>query len=168
MINTVLVPLDGSALAESALEHAVKIVKTEGKVILLTVLQTPEYPIYDFYPMTTAMTQSYDKTLNDAIPRAKEYLAGVAERISKQYGVLTSVYAEVGEPAEMIVKTAEKCHVDAICMSTHGRSGFSRWLFGSVTTKVLSVGVCPVYVIPTRQMEKHKTAEIASAKANGH
>ena len=168
MLDYVLVPLDGSHLAESALEHAMKIVKPEGTLILLTVLQTPEYPIYDFYPMTTTMAQKYDKTVSDALPRAKEYLAGMAASVENKSQLLVSYYAEIGDPAEVIVKMAQDHHVQAICMSTHGRSGFSRWLFGSVTAKVLATGYCPVYVVPAQQMEKRKTSEVAAAKQNGN
>lgn len=167
MLDMVLVPLDGSHLAESALEHAVKIVGPDGTLILLTVLQTPEYPIYDFYPMTTTMAQKYDKTVSDALPRAKEYLAGVAASIEKKSRLRVSYFAEIGDPSEVIVKLAQEHHVQAICMSTHGRSGFSRWLFGSVTAKVLATGYCPVYVVPAQQMEKRKTSEIAAAHHNG-
>lgn len=164
MLDMVLVPLDGSHLAESALDHAMKIVKPEGTLVLLTVLQTPEYPIYDFYPMTTTMAQKYDKTVTEALPRAKEYLAGVAEGIMKRSTLRVSYYAEVGDPAEVIMKMAQEHQAQAVCMSTHGRSGFSRWLFGSVTAKVLATGYCPVYVVPAQQMEKRKTAEIAATK----
>jgi nucleotide-binding universal stress UspA family protein len=164
MLDVVLVPLDGSHLAESALDHAAKIVNPDGTLILLTVLQTPEYPIYDFYPMTTTMTQKYDKTVSDALPRAKEYLAGIAESLAKKSRLRVSFYAEIGDPAEIIVKLAQEHHAQAICMSTHGRSGLSRWLFGSVTAKVLGSGYCPVYVVPAQQMEKRKTAEMAAAK----
>lgn len=167
MLDVLLVPLDGSHLAEAALEHAAKIVSPEGTLVLLTVLQTPEYPIYDFYPMTTTMSQKYDKTLSDALPRAKEYLAGIAEALEKKSRLRVTYYAEIGDPAEIIVKIAQEHQAQAICMSTHGRSGFSRWLFGSVTAKVLASGYCPVYVIPAQQMEKRKTAEIAAAKHNG-
>ena len=63
---------------------------------------------------------------------------------------MVGVEVHVGEPANVIVETAERLKVDAIVMSTHGRSGLSRWLFGSVTNKVLSANVCPVYVIPSK------------------
>ena len=66
---------------------------------------------------------------------------------------------EAGDPATVIVETAQKLHVDAIVMSTHGRSGLSRWLFGSVTQKVLAASCCPVFVIPAKVTEESKTPE---------
>lgn len=164
MLEHVLVPLDGSSLAESALEQAIKLVKPAGKITLLTVLQNPEYPIYDFYPMTTALMHNYDKALNEAVPRAKEYLDRIADNIEEKHNLRACAKVEAGDPADVIIETADKLHVDAIVMSTHGRSGISRWLFGSVTARVVGSGCCPVFVIPTRQMQKRKTAELQAVQ----
>jgi nucleotide-binding universal stress UspA family protein len=57
--------------------------------------------------------------------------------------------AQFGEPASVIVDIAGRLRVDTIIMTTHGRSDVSRWLFESVTSKVLAIVTCPVLVIPS-------------------
>ena len=54
----------------------------------------------------------------------------------------------VGNVTSVIVERAHALHVDAIVMSTHGRSGLNRWMFGSVTQRVLALMPCPVLVVP--------------------
>ena len=62
-----------------------------------------------------------------------------------------------GQPAERILEQAEELAVDAIVMSTHGRSGVSRWVFGSVAQKVLSGASCPIFIIPLRSLHSPET-----------
>lgn len=154
MLKHVLVPLDGSQLAEDALQHAINILGTDGKITLISAVEVPEVPIYGYYPPATI--PDYDAAKADLLPQARAYLDGIAQNIKRQHPNLhIATEAEIGEPAEIITTVAEKHHVDAIVMSTHGRSGLSRWLFGSVTNKVLSAKPCPVYVIPS-QSNGHK------------
>lgn len=162
MLEHVLVPLDGSQLAEMALDHAKKLLGTNGKLTLLTVFDLPEYPIYGYYPTPLIVEETdYQTATRDMLPKAKEYLEKMAAPL-RDLNFRVDVVAEIGEPATIIVETAQKQHVDAICMSTHGRSGFSRWLFGSVTNKVLTATPCPVYVVPGRKSVK--TEEPAQAE----
>lgn len=153
MLKKVLVPLDGSPLAEEALEHALNILEPNGTVVLISAVEVPEVPIYGYYP--PAAGQDYNDVRKNLLPYAKDYLAGMADKLTKQH-IEVAVQTEIGDPAEVITRTAEKFHVDAIVMSTHGRSGISRWLFGSVTNKVLSGKACPVYVIPSHEMSVNK------------
>lgn len=150
MLKHVLVPLDGSKLAEEALPHAVNIVAPDGKITLLSAVDVPEVPIYGYYPPATV--PDYQSTVEDLLPQAKHYLEQVAATLELPE-LTVCLEAEIGEPAQVIAETASRLKVDAIVMSTHGRSGLSRWLFGSVTNKVLGTRCCPVYVIPSRQPE---------------
>jgi len=156
MLKHVLVPLDGSKLAEDALQHALNLLGPEGKVTLVSAVDIPEVPIYGYYPPTTV--PDYESAKDDLLPQAKSYLEGIAGGLEKQ-GVTVNIEAHVGEPAHVITEIAQKYHVDAIVMSTHGRSGLSRWLFGSITNKVLSAKPCPVYVIPSHQPEPAEPAK---------
>lgn len=151
MLNHVLVPLDGSTLAEEALNHAVKIVDRKGKITLISAVEVPDVPVYGYYPPVSI--PDYEKTKSELLPYARHYLEGISKRM-QEYDVQVVFEAEVGEPADVITKAAEKYHVDAIVMSTHGRSGISRWLFGSVTNKVLGAKVCPVFVIPSIEVKE--------------
>ncbi|MBK8021469.1 MAG: universal stress protein [Chloroflexi bacterium] len=151
MLKHLLVPLDGSELAYNALEYIGDLIDATGTVTLITVLENPELPVYDFYPMPTAPLMDYEKMFEAAKVRADEYLRHVAKELTEkhQFKVLTEI--ETGDPATAIVESAKKHDISAIVMCTHGRSGLSRWLFGSVTEKVLMASVCPVYVIPARK-----------------
>lgn len=157
MLSHILVPLDGSTLAEMALEHAKRIVAPDGKITLVTVVQAPEFPVYDFYPSPSPSVKSYETALHDAMPRAKEYLERVAHDLEQEMHIQVAVEVEAGDPASVLVELAMRLHVDAIVMSTHGRSGFSRWIFGSVTQKVLGVTPCPVFVVPGRRDDARKS-----------
>jgi nucleotide-binding universal stress UspA family protein len=169
MLSHILVPLDGSMLAEMALEHARRLVAPNGKITLVTVVQAPEFPVYDFYPSPSPSIKSYETALHDALPRAKEYLERVAHDLEEEMHLQTAIEVEAGDAATVIVDLGLRLHVDAIVMSTHGRSGFSRWIFGSVTQKVLGVTPCPVFVVPGRieQERKSRTQEIREANPAG-
>lgn len=146
MLQHVLVPLDGSKLAEEALDHAVNILCPGGKITLLSAVDVPEVPVYGYYPPATV--PDYQSTVEELVPQAKQYLEAVAKQLDKPE-LTFCVEAQIGEPARVIAEVAARLKVDAIVMSTHGRSGLSRWLFGSVTNKVLATRCCPVYVIPS-------------------
>lgn len=163
MLRHILVPLDGSELAYSALEHVKDILDPAGTLTLLTVLENPDLPVYDFYPMPTAPLLDYEKMFETAKARAQEYLAHIATEMGGGHRFDIRYEVEVGDAATTIVETAKKRQVNAIVMCTHGRSGLSRWLFGSVTEKVLMSSVCPVYVTPARKNALN-TTEMQAAR----
>ncbi len=166
MLKHVLVPLDGSQLARTALDYALQLLGDSGTITLVTVLQQPEIPIYDFYPVTvTTQGKDYEATFAETLSHAQSYLKLLAEDIREHHPYKVTIEIEAGDPAIAIVEIAEKQKVDAIVMSTHGRSGLSRWLFGSVTQKVLGANVCPVFVIPSKVTEESKTPDAAKQGA---
>ena len=163
MLNHVIVPLDGSELAQTALDHALKLLGDGGQITLLTVLQPEEaLSLSDFYPSTMIpKTREDEVNTSAAIARAHNYLTRLAEDIAIEHPYTVKARVEVGEPAAVITDIAESLHVDAIVMSTHGRSGLSRWIFGSVTQKVLAAAGCPVFVIPAKMRAEVALPEIA-------
>lgn len=163
MSRHILVPLDGSQLAERSLEEAERLVNPGDKMTLLTVVPVPEIPIYDFYPVPMTVVQDYEAGVNDALPYAQEYLERIATQLREKIDITVNEVVELGEPHAVIIETAKKLSVDLIVMSTHGRSGLNRWLFGSVTTKVLSSACCPVVVIPNRGRAEEQAAADAEA-----
>jgi nucleotide-binding universal stress UspA family protein len=151
MLQHVLVPLDGSELAEKALSYAKQIIDPHGKITLLSVIDVPEYAIAAFYSAgVVPETANRQLMMDKMVPQTHEYLETVGRKIG---GITTHREVVIGEAASSIIEIAEKHKVDAIVMSTHGRSGISRWLFGSVTSKVLGEVHCPVFVIPNRKEE---------------
>ncbi|MFQ3567159.1 MAG: universal stress protein [Aggregatilineales bacterium] len=165
MLKHVLVPLDGSTLSQTALEHAVRILDPNGKMTLLTVVEAPSVPIYDFYPTPTTVVTEYSNAVHDATPYATEYLERLAKKLQEQHQLQVEIEVDMGEPAALIIEAATRLNVDAIVMSTHGRSGLGRWLFGSVTQKVLSGSTRPVMVIPgQRSAEREKLSKDANTE----
>ena len=79
---------------------------------------------------------------------ARGYLEQVADRLRKK-GVTAEVETRFGGAAEEIVKLAEETDADVVAMSTHGRSGVGRWIFGSVTERVLREGKTPLLLVRT-------------------
>ncbi len=163
MLSHILVPLDGSPLAETALEYALELVKPGGKLTLLSVVQVPEYPIYDLYPVPAPITKSIEQGYDELLPGAKTYLERLSARIAETHQIETNILVEMGDPAVMICDTADKVGADVIVMSTHGRSGLNRWFFGSVTSKVLVGTHVPVFVVPNKN--RRKTGEHVKAEA---
>jgi nucleotide-binding universal stress UspA family protein len=145
MLKHVLVPLDGSQVAEKALKYALDIVDPQGTITLVSAVDVPEVPLYGYY--TPINVPDYQKAVEEMAPAAKKYLDSVAAQFGES-AIRFMTEAHVGDPAEVIITTAEKYGVDAIVMSTHGRSGLSRWIMGSVTNKVLNARTCPVFVVP--------------------
>lgn len=159
MLNHVLVPLDGSEVAERALDYARRVIPDKGQITLLTVIDMPEYPATMFYPAGVA---SYEATREDAqnqmIPQAEDYLKKTADSL-RAAGYEVFVRAVIGEPATTIVEQADEYDVDAIVMSTHGRSGLSRWLFGSVASKVLDATHRPIFIVPVKRQKPAESSD---------
>jgi nucleotide-binding universal stress UspA family protein len=129
MINHILVPLDGSTLAEFVLPHVRAIAPVmNARVTLLHVMEHP---------------QSRDETLivdpvNWHLRKHKSeiYLEKNTERL-RSSGLSTEFTILEGNPAESIVEFAQNNNVDLIAISTHGISGLSKWNISSVTQKIL-------------------------------
>jgi nucleotide-binding universal stress UspA family protein len=150
MFKNVLVPLDGSEVSEQALKYASEIVDPEGgRLTLLMAIDIPERVAVAYYPGIVSIANDDDLVHDKLVPQAEEYLARQVESLH-HLGFKVEPMTVVDDAATAIVDRAEELDVDAIVMSTHGRSGLSRWLFGSVTGKVLSVATRPVFVVPVR------------------
>lgn len=148
MFKKILVPLDGSELAERALEPALALAQqVHGEVIVLSVpvlqhMFVTEPAGYGFLLPEQSVDQSRHELL--------EYLQGVQKRCAHP-DVTVHNLVEEGEEATVIVEAAAAHDIDLIVMSTHGRTGFTRWMLGSVTEKVLREAQCPVLVIRNDQ-----------------
>jgi nucleotide-binding universal stress UspA family protein len=151
MFHHVMVPLDGSPLAEQALPFALQLIPPEGKLTLIMALELPAfYPLISpSPPIFPAEREDYHAHRQKIVVRSEEYLHKLIQNYpdrSIEWRIVEAHQAH--SPAAVIVDTAAELGVDAITMSTHGRSGFSRWLLGSVTLKVLEAAPCPVFVVP--------------------
>ncbi len=151
MHRCVLVPLDGSELAECVLPHLRALVRPgQTQVHLLSVLTT------GLGDRTVALLTTYPPGLQlstTAVARARvelrAYLQSVAARV-REWGATARFEVREGNPAEEILRYAEEEGIDLILMSTHGLSGFSRWVYGSVADRVLRGAPCPVLLVRPR------------------
>lgn len=161
MLNHVLIPLDGSQLAEKALDVAKNVLKQQGKITLVTVIQQMTPPIFA-YPSADALHEiaADSSDAENANSDIRAYIDRVAKNLQLN-GYEVEVEVAGGDPADVILILAEKIHVDMIVMSTHGRSGIDRLLFGSVTNKVVNHSHCPVIVVPNREHAKVEDMEAA-------
>jgi nucleotide-binding universal stress UspA family protein len=141
LYQRILVPLDGSAVAEAVLPQVQMLAECSGaEVVLLSVLSTPTY---DYFIPDAAIAVSVHEGQKN---QSKAYL----ERVSAQLRALgLHVRAElcIGNVAESILDYAESSQADLIAMSTHGRNGIGRFLLGSVAEKVIRSAKVPVLLV---------------------
>jgi len=151
MFKRILVPLDGSALSERALAPALKIGELEGGRVTLMrapVVDLMLVPTVEFYGNYSL--RGMEHALERARKEAREYLEAMERAHARPNLELETTVAE-GDPAEAILNTAAARKSDLIVMSTHGYSGVTRWIMGSVTERVLSNAPCPVLIIRSAQ-----------------
>ena len=148
MYRRILVPLDGSKLAECALPHAEELAKgcdTE-KVILVSVTERIQgYRAFEEpgQPLGQRLTpEAYGKKEK----QAQKYLGKIAKAMEDK-GIKVSTEVLLGDPAEEIIIYAKHPGCDLIVMSSHGRSGISRWTHGSVADRIFRGSPVPVLMV---------------------
>jgi nucleotide-binding universal stress UspA family protein len=151
-LNTVLVPLDGSELAEKVLPAVRDLAgRLRLRVVLVRVL-TPLYfgPPEAYVPMFGVNIQSQKELLAQARTAATRYLNGKVDRLSGE-GIADVSYVLIDGGVEGaaagIIDLAKKSAHGLVAMSTHGRSGIGRWILGSVAERVVRHSSEPVLVI---------------------
>ena len=149
MLQHILLPLDGSDVAEKAIPYAKQITEPGGRITLLSVVDIPETVTMMYAPGGVVGVDNHGVIEDKLIPDASQYLDGIAARL-RNLGFVVDYDVVVDDPALAIVDTAERLSVDAVVMSTHGRTGFSKFLFGSVAQKTLGSVNCPVFIVPAR------------------
>jgi nucleotide-binding universal stress UspA family protein len=116
-------------------------------------VKSPETLLYRTNLEGTDAPSLYEATLVKTLRSERGYLEELTEGL-KLEGYQAQFIVQLGEPASVIVSIAECLGVDAIIIATHGRTDVSRWLFGSVTSKVLASAACPVFVIPSAHKQQ--------------
>jgi nucleotide-binding universal stress UspA family protein len=144
MFARLLVPLDGSDLAEKALAYAEFIAHEVSSAIhLLRVVSLPTSLHTDIEFAVLADTAP---TIAEETSIAESYLAGCAARVAAE-GIQVTWSTTCGDAASEIVSFAKEHGIDLIVMSTHGRSGVGRWVYGSVADRVLRGAAQPVLLV---------------------
>lgn len=162
MYNKILVPLDGSKLAECALPHIEALTKGchTTEVILVSVTERVQgYRVLEGdgqpLPAPTGGWLQPSRPLGQRLvpevfgkkeKQAERYLERIAKTLAGK-GIKVSTEVLLWKPAEAIVEYAKESGCDLIVMATHGRSGPSRWAYGSVADKVLRSSCVPVLLV---------------------
>lgn len=143
MFKHLLVPLDGSKLAELALPMA-KLLASQfnSRIILLQVVPLP-YAV-GFGHEASGVYSNLNSVNQDLKREAATYMEEKRQELHKA-GIQVDVQLVMGKsPAEAILTAVDELNADTIVMSTHGRSGVMRWVFGSVADKVLRQARVPI------------------------
>jgi nucleotide-binding universal stress UspA family protein len=143
MFKTILVPTDGSPLADKAVSAAVKFAKESGaRIIGISVAEPHPSPLLsdsDFF----GSTHAYSAKAHDL---AKEHVQKLAAAASAENVPCESIAVHSARPDEEIIKTAKTYNCDLIFMSSHGHKGLTGLFVGSVTQKVLAHSPVPILV----------------------
>ena len=154
MYQKVLVPLDGSKLAENVLPHVEMMVKAgAGEVILTTVterISAHSYnvqltPVSETLPVLEPVVKM-PVSVGKMQRQGERYLNRIAKGLTKK-GIKVRTSVLLGNPADEIGSLAEEEDVDLIIMSSHGRSGHSRWALGSISDKMLRASQVPMLLV---------------------
>lgn len=151
MYKRALIPLDGSAVAESIVPFILEIAGPLDMQVALVRVIVPSPPLA---VEGAVVFDDVEKLRADA----EAYLAGVAAELRAK-GVRVTTTVCQGEPVEQILAAARDAEADLIAMTTHGRSGLSRLLFGSIAAAVLARAEIPVFMM--RQTETQVRARAA-------
>jgi nucleotide-binding universal stress UspA family protein len=145
LLNRILLPLDGSKAGEAAVPYILELSdRLESEVILLGMVPAGEHVRtvggldYILYP---------EQDLELVKAEAREYLDKVYHRLVGRKGVVRVELKVGGDVAQEIIKFAEKANASLIAISAHGRSGIGKWVFGSITLKVLHASNTPILVV---------------------
>ena len=141
MYKSILVPLDGSKLAEEILPEIEKVASCmQARIVLVRVCRAHVFPGKD--PTRAEV---------EVVREAELYLNKIVDQF-KARGFDAEAHVRYGDVAEEILTHGRRNDIDLISMSTHGRSGLGRWLLGSVAEKI--VRHCEKPVLLLRAQEK--------------
>jgi len=157
MYERILIPLDGSEIGESALPHVEDLLsklspEVKAEVTLLQVLRPMRPYIVGGYEVPDIAYTEHE--IEEIKKEAINYLNKAGETL-RDKGAKVTARVAIGDVSEEIVKAAEEINANLIAISTHGRSGISRWAFGSVTDKVLRrEGRIPILTVRAPKKDK--------------
>ena len=144
MYQKIMVPLDGSELSECVLPHLETIFNgCQVKDVLLVRVVEPVNPSVGAYVYPEDAVKRLDAEHKAEV---EQYLDAMIKRLSDK-GIVPQTAMLTGKPGDILGDYAEKNGVDLILIATHGRSGVSRWAWGSVADRVLRSACVPVLMV---------------------
>jgi len=145
ILKRILVPLDGSKESEVVIPRVEALAsQLKSEIVLLHVI-APTYFVYSIPGEAVQMPFS-PEDMDRFSTKALEYLQSVVAALERK-GITARAEVAIGSAADEIISMADEIDADAVAMSTHGRSGISRWAFGSTADKVLHAGNTPVLLV---------------------
>ncbi len=153
MSERILIPLDGSKVGEAALRYVEGLVSrlapgAKVEVTLFHVVTALKHDVVISGGEAGTITVPYSESeLEQMKVDAMKYLEEVGENLRNKGAAVLSKVGTGQNPADEIIKAEEEFNADLVAMSTHGRSGLSRWAFGSVTDKILRSGNRPILMV---------------------
>ena len=150
MFSKIMIPMDGSSLAEHALPMAVKFAEGTGATLIL-------YRVVPYFTVLAADPLLYEEMNRLGEDEALAYLRQIQKEITSP--LTTETICEIGSAAESILQFANDKGVDLIVMSSHGRSGLNRWVYGSVAERIMSQAPCPTLILNARHPTSPESPE---------
>jgi nucleotide-binding universal stress UspA family protein len=151
LLDRILVPLDGSELSEVALAQLGRLLRRkDAEVLLLQVVHIPAQPGLELAPLLATMKDE-----------AQSFISNLVRHLARE-GARARGFVRVGSEAETILEVAREEKATLIAMSTHGRTGLSRFVFGSVTERVLRCSPIPVLVVRSYEAVAAGAARVPS------
>ncbi|MHA6644477.1 universal stress protein [Mesorhizobium sp. A623] len=148
MYTHILIPTDGSELAQIGVAHGLALAKQHGaKVTIVTVTEAPGGQFAyssELWTPDEAGIAAYEEAQGRAAQTILAPVRAIAEQLDLE---IETVHVPNRRAAPAILHTASRCGCDAIVMASHGRSGMSRILFGSQTAEVMANATMPVVVV---------------------
>ncbi|HNP69866.1 MAG TPA: universal stress protein [Kouleothrix sp.] len=159
-MKTILVPLDGSALAEQILQYvqvvaplldaSVRLVQVVSEPAPESVLVESMTGLYGVSEPVAHQRERSRVALDETLAGAEAYLAARAARL-EDAGLEVTFDVQIGSAPEIIVDIAHSSQIKLIAMATHGYSGLRRWVLGSVADRVVQAATVPVLLIRATQ-----------------
>jgi nucleotide-binding universal stress UspA family protein len=152
MYKRILVPLDGSKLAECALPHAEEVAKGCGteKLVLVSVTERAQGYRAVEDPSQPRGVQLVPEAVGKKEKEARRYLGKIAEAMEAK-GIKVDTEVLLGDPAREIIIYIKHPGCDLVVMSSHGRSGIHRWRHGSIADRVFRGSPVPVFMVKAQE-----------------
>lgn len=147
LVRRMLIPLDGSALAEQILEPAIMLARTLGAEVLLLRVAAP-------VPMVAETIAREQEALQPGVAAVQLYLDNIARNV-RERGLVAAARVEVAHEAARTILDVAREHCDLIALATQGRGGLARVLMGSVADKIIRGANTPVLLLRPGQHADH-------------
>jgi nucleotide-binding universal stress UspA family protein len=147
MFKRIMVPLDGSELAECVIPYIEDFIdQAQVEFIVFVRVVKPVITPASFDDSITYLPEDWSKWESEKKTSAEDYLKKVVSRL-KQNGVKFQTEVLVGRIGDRLLDYIKANDFNLIVISTHGRSGLSRWVRGSVADKILSAAHIPILMV---------------------